>query len=106
LVKQKHPGFTAAQVKSALVNTVSTDVTHDDSGDSVDVRWLGAGKLAADAAVAASVTTEPATISFGSIKPATVLPIVRQITIRNSGATSVSLSLAVVPAGTGAASVT
>jgi uncharacterized protein (TIGR03437 family) len=111
LVKQQHPGFTAAQVKSAVVNTASTDVTHDDSGDSVDVRWLGAGKLAADAAVAASVTAEPATISFGSVSTsaslATVLPITRQFTIRNSGATSVSLSLAVTPAGSsGTASVT
>ena len=69
LVKQKHPGFTAAQVKSALVNTASNAVTHDDSGDSVDVRWLGGGLLAADAAVAATVTSDPATISFGSLRP-------------------------------------
>jgi len=111
LVKQKHPGFTAAQVKSALVNTASSDVTHDDSGDVVDVRWLGAGMLAADAAVAASVTANPATISFGSVSasasPATALPIARQFTLTNSGAASVSLSLAVTPAASnGAASVT
>ena len=34
LVKQKHPGFTPAQVKSAVVNSASTAVTRDDSGDS------------------------------------------------------------------------
>ena len=107
LVKQKHPEFTAAQVKSALVNTASSVVTHDDSGDSVDVRWLGGGMLAADAAVAASVTADPATISFGFIKPATALPVVRQFTLKNSGAAGVSLSLTVTPAGpSGAASVT
>ncbi len=107
LVKQKHPGFTPAQVKSAMVNTASTDVTHDDSGASVDVRWLGAGKLAADAAVAATVTADPATISFGSIKPSTVLPVTRQFTLKNSGSASVTLSLAVSPAGSnGGASVT
>ena len=106
LVKQKHPGFTSAQVKSALVNTASTDVTHDDSGDSVDVRWLGAGKLAADAAVATNVTADPATVSFGSIKAGTALPIARQLTIKNSGSSGVSLSLAVTPAGPGSASVT
>ncbi|HTM50132.1 MAG TPA: S8 family serine peptidase, partial [Bryobacteraceae bacterium] len=107
LVKQKHPGFTAAQVKSALVNNASTAVTHNDSGDSVDVRWLGAGLLAADAAVAASITSDPATISFGSIKAATALPTTRQLTIKNSGAASVNLSLAVAPAGaSGGASVT
>jgi uncharacterized protein (TIGR03437 family) len=107
LVKQKHPGFTAAQVKSALVDNASTAVTHDDSGDSVDVRWLGAGLLAADAAVAASITSDPATISFGSIKAATALPMTRQLTIKNSGAASLNLSLAVAPAGaSGGASLT
>ena len=107
LVKQKHPEFTAGQVKSAMVNTASSVVTHDDSGDSVDVRWLGGGMLAADAAIAASVTADPATISFGAIKAATVLPVIRQFTLKNSGSASVSLSLAVTPAGpSGAASVT
>ena len=107
LVKQKHPGFTAAQVKSALVNTASADVTHDDSGDSVDLRWLGGGKLAADAAVAANVTADPATISFGSVQAGAALPMTRQVTIQNSGAASVSLSLAVTPAGSsGGAAVT
>ena len=95
LVKQKHPGFTAAQVKSALVNTASTIVTHNDSGDTVDVRSLGAGMLAADAAVAATLTAEPATISFGSVKASTVLPITRQITIKNSGTNTVNLTFSV-----------
>jgi uncharacterized protein (TIGR03437 family) len=103
LVKQKHPGYTAAQVKSAVVNTASTVVTHDDSGDVADVRWLGAGMLAADAAVAASVTSDPATISFGSVSGSasagTALPMTRQLTIKNSGAASVSLALGVTPAG-------
>lgn len=107
LVKQKNPGFTAAQVKSAMVNTASIAVTHDDSGDSVDVRWLGGGLLAADAAVAATVTSDPATISFGSIKTGTVLPLTRTFTLKNSGATSVSLALAVAPAvASSAASIT
>jgi len=107
LVKQKNPGFTAAQVKSALVNSASTAVTHDDSGDTVDVRWLGAGILAADTAVATTVTSDPATISFGSIQPATLLPMTRTFTIKNSGTASVNLSLAATPAAaSGAASLT
>ena len=107
LVKQKNPGFTAAQVKSALVNSASTAVTHDDSGDSVDVRWVGAGILAADTAVAATVTSDPATISFGSIQQGTLLPMTRTFTIKNSGTASVNLSLAATPAAaSGAASLT
>lgn len=98
LVKQKHPGFTAAQVKSAVVNSASAVVTHDDSGDVVDVRWLGGGMLTADAAVGATVTSDPATISFGSIQPGAVLPVSKLFTIKNSGTASVSLSLAVTQA--------
>jgi minor extracellular serine protease Vpr len=106
LVKQNHPGFTAAQVKSAVVNTASTAVTHDDSGNSVDVRWLGGGLLAADAAVAATITSDPATISFGSILPGAVLPLTRTFTITNSSTATVNLSLAVTSAvASGAASV-
>jgi uncharacterized protein (TIGR03437 family) len=107
LVKQKHPAFTAAQVKSAVVNTASTAVTHDDSGGSVDVRWLGGGLLAADAAVAATVTSDPATISFGSIQAVTPLPLTRTFTIKNSSTASVNLSLAATPVvASGAASLT
>lgn len=95
LVKQKHPGFTAAQVKSAIVNMASTGVTHDDSGDTVDVRSVGAGMLAADAAVAAALTVEPATISFGSISASTTLPIARQVIIKNTGTSSVNLTFSV-----------
>ena len=36
LVKQKHPTWTPAQIRSALINTASQDVTTDDSGDVID----------------------------------------------------------------------
>ena len=107
LVKQKHPGFSAAQVKSAVVNTASTAVTHDSAGDSVDVRWLGGGLLATDAAVAATVTSEPATVSFGSIPSGAVLPMTRTFTLRNAGTASVNLTLGLTrPAASTGASIT
>jgi minor extracellular serine protease Vpr len=96
LVKQKHSSFTAAQVKSALVNSASQDVTTDDSGNPVNVQWLGAGKLDAGAAVSAVLTANPATVSFGILGSGT-LPATRQITIANGGASAVTLSLAVAP---------
>jgi len=92
LVKQAHPNFTAAQIKSALVNTATQDVTSDEEGDAVGVRELGAGKLDAGAAMQTTVTANPATISFGL---ANTLPITKQVQIANSGASSVSLSLSV-----------
>ncbi len=92
LVKQAHSNFTAPQIKSALVNTATQDVTSDEEGDTVGVRELGAGKLDAGAAMQTTVTANPATISFGL---ANALPITKQIQFTNSGASSVSLSLSV-----------
>ena len=92
LVKQAHPNFTPAQIKSALVNTASQDVTSDEQGGPVSVLSLGAGKLDAGAAVAATVTANPTNISFGAV---TSLPISKQLQITNHGAGSINLSLAV-----------
>ncbi len=102
LVKQKHPSFTAAQIKSALVNATSQDVTTDDSGLPVDVEWLGAGKLDAGAAVNATVTSNPATLSFGAVKSGS-LPKTLAFTITNSGTSAATLALAIMSTRTGAA---
>ena len=56
LVKQKHPGFTPDQVRSALINTTSGAVTTDDAGNAVDVRSTGAGKLDTGAAIASGLS--------------------------------------------------
>jgi minor extracellular serine protease Vpr len=96
LVKQQHPTFTSAQIKSALVNTASQDVTQDDSGDLVDVQWLGAGKLDTNAALGATVTSNPATISFGALTSGS-LPKSQQLQITNTGSGSVTLTAAVAP---------
>lgn len=92
LVKQAHPSWTAAQVKSALVNTATQDVTMDDSGNPVTVQSIGGGKLDAGAALAATVTSNPATISFGAT---THLPTGQQIVLNNNGSASVALAIAI-----------
>ena len=96
LVKQKHPAFSAAQVKSALVNTATQDVTTDDFGTAVDAQWLGAGKLDANAAVTDNVTVTPASLSFGALKSGS-LPSTIQLTVTNTGSSAVTLSVAVAP---------
>jgi uncharacterized protein (TIGR03437 family) len=93
LVKQKNPRFTPAQIKSAVVNTASQDVT--DGGSQASVRSVGAGRLNIGDAVNATFTASPATISFGAIASAAALPIGRTLTIANGGASPVSLTLAV-----------
>jgi len=95
LVKQAHPGWTATQIKSALVNSAAQDTATDTFGDAVDVESIGAGRLDAGAAVKATVTAEPATVSFGFLKTG-VLPLSKTITITNKGTAPVTLTVAVV----------
>jgi uncharacterized protein (TIGR03437 family) len=94
LVKQAHPSYTAAQIKSALVNPSVQDVTTDDFGDTVDVEWLGAGRLDAGAAASTTVTAEPSTLSFGFGKAGAVSTS-KAITITNKGSASVTLAVTV-----------
>jgi minor extracellular serine protease Vpr len=92
LVKQKHPTWTPAQLKSAVVNTATQDVT--ENGATARVTSVGAGKLSVGDAVNAVATVSPATISFGPIATAS-LPISRTLTIFNSGAAATTFNLSV-----------
>jgi uncharacterized protein (TIGR03437 family) len=94
LVKQAHPNYSPTQIKSALVNPASQTTTTDEFGDAVDVEWIGAGRVDAGAAVNASVTAEPSTISFGYVKSGG-LPIAKPLTITNHGSSSVTLAISV-----------
>jgi minor extracellular serine protease Vpr len=97
LVKQKHPTWTPAQIRSALINSANTtDVTSDDQGDVVDVEWIGAGKLDANAAVGATVVASPTAASFGLL---TAAPsnLNKAFTITNLGSAAVTLTVAVTP---------
>jgi uncharacterized protein (TIGR03437 family) len=93
LVKQKNPGFTPAQIKSALVNTANPNV--QDNGAQASVRSVGAGKLDAGAAVSTTITVSPATISFGEFTVGAALPINRTLTLANSGSTPANLTFTV-----------
>jgi len=124
LVKQAHPNYTVAQIKSALVNTAAQDTTTDDYlGTAVDVEWLGAGRLDAGLAANANVTLQvgekgvfdqpataaaaPATttLNFGILKSGATLPATKEIRVFNSGVAPVTLAIAVAT-GTAAAGAT
>jgi uncharacterized protein (TIGR03437 family) len=102
LVKQKHPTWTPAQIKSALVNTAKQDVTSDDSSNNIDVQWIGAGKLDAGAAVSTPVVVSPPTASFGVLSAAPS-NLSKAFTITNLGSSAANLTLSVAA---GAASFT
>ncbi len=105
LVRQAHPDWNPAQVRSALINSASPSVTAEDFyGDPVDVRSTGSGLLNAAAAVGAAVLADPATASFGVMSPGT-LSKSQTITLTNTGSSAVTLAAAVAassqPSGAG-----
>ena len=99
LVKQANPGFSAAQIKSALVNTASID-SSDISGDSGSgeplITAVGAGKLNAAAAMAPGATVVPSTVSFGWVGPGSPANTV-MLTLTNTGKTAATFSLSWTP---------
>ena len=95
LVKQLHPGFTPAQIKSALVNTASSRVT--DNGTAARIVAMGAGKLDAGAAVNTAATVEPSTISFGALDTTTLFPVTGSLTLTNVSNASMRFSVQVSP---------
>jgi uncharacterized protein (TIGR03437 family) len=103
LVKQAHPDYTGAEIKSALVNwSNASAVTASDWGDVLDVRWMGAGLLDAAAAAKATIVASPPTVSFGAVKAGTALPAAQTVTITNKGSSAVTLAVAVASQSTGA----
>jgi uncharacterized protein (TIGR03437 family) len=96
LVMQKYPQLTPGQLKSTVVNTANANVTDFDSnGQPIRARvfGVGAGKLDVEKAVAANVTVEPATLSFG-IAVRNAFP-VRTLSFTNLGTSTVLLQLSV-----------
>src|SRR5439155_8550032 len=92
LVKQRNPGFSVAQLKSAVVNTAADEV-NDDEGRA-RVTAVGGGKLNIATAVRVGVTVEPATLSLGLIGPGT-LPESLALRVTNTGMGAASFNLAV-----------
>ena len=93
LVKQAHPGYTPAQLKSAVVNTATTGVILDDFGAIARTTAVGGGKLDANAAVSSNITASPATVSFGQLT-ALGKPVSVAITNTGSAAANISISVA------------
>jgi uncharacterized protein (TIGR03437 family) len=84
------------------VNTASPTIVTDDSGNPVDVRSTGAGKLDAGAAANATVTVVPSVLSFGlwnGSRPGAI-----PLTVTNTSGSSVALALKVATAASSATS--
>ena len=102
LVKQLHSTWTPAQLKSAVVNTASQDVT--DGGVQAGTNSVGAGKLSVGDAVNVAATLDPATLSFGAITSTTVNSSLA-LKITNVGSSTATFGLQVQPRDTSSATV-
>jgi uncharacterized protein (TIGR03437 family) len=88
LVKQRNPRYTPAQIKSALVNAADPAITdYDYDGNEIDAyqSGAGAGQLDVEKAVAANITAEPATLSFGVIANVPQTKTLRIVNTSNAG---------------------
>ena len=90
LAKQKNPNYTPAQLKSAVVNTASQDVT--EGGGPAGVLSAGNGKLNGGNAVQAAITVDPPVVSFGALKQGDPPP-QQRLTVRYSGSGQANLTL-------------
>ena len=87
LVKQLHPGWSPAQLKSAVVNTAAQGVTDTDGVTAADRNAVGAGLLSASDAVNVAATVNPATVAFGVIAPGTPAITLSVTNVTNAAAT-------------------
>jgi minor extracellular serine protease Vpr len=92
LVKQAHPNLSAIQIKSAIVNTATQDLT--DGGLTASVLAAGAGKVNAASAVATNLVASPATVSFGAIRSG-ALPVTQRVQLTNIGTSTLNLSVSI-----------
>ncbi len=88
ILAQRHPTWTPAQLKAALVGSAKAPTSGTVFGH-------GSGRLDVPAALNANVVAEPSTLAFGFVPwPGTgTTPIVRKATYRNTGTAPVTLDL-------------
>jgi minor extracellular serine protease Vpr len=68
VVRSQHPAWSAAEVRSAIVNNADEGVVTTSTGaPTSDVNLIGAGRGNAEKAVGARVALDPVSVSFGSV---------------------------------------
>lgn len=100
LVWQRNPSFSAADVKSALVNTASLTVV--ENGDDAPLTAVGGGLLDAVSALDPVATVSPAAVGFGDLRNRE-LPAEQALLIRNSGGLSVTYTARIIERQSGGA---
>jgi subtilisin family serine protease len=103
VVRQQHPDWSAADVRSAIVNTANQGVLKPSSPDAsaTDVNVVGAGRENLLSAVHAGVAIDPVSVSFGAVPSGSGQTRSMVVTLTNLGAAPQSYGLSVDAAGGG-----
>ena len=103
VVRQQQPGWSAAQVRSAIVNSAERKVVKDLDNTTllVDANKVGTGRENLAAAVAAKAALDPVSLSFGAVPSGSGQSQTRGFVISNISGAAQTYALAVVEGGTG-----
>ena len=102
IVRQQHPDWSAADVRSAIVNTADRGVLKDATNgvleDNVNIE--GAGRENLFAAVNAKIALDPVSVSFGAVPSGSGQTMKSTVTLSNisSGSQTVTLAISGQPA--------
>ncbi|MGE5347235.1 MAG: S8 family serine peptidase [Acidithiobacillales bacterium] len=104
VVRGQFPDFSAAEIRSAIVNTADQGVLHPSSpsASSTDVNIIGAGRENLLSAVSAKVALDPVSVSFGAVPSGSGQTRTLDLTLSNLTGVSMTVSLSVgTSTGTG-----
>ncbi|HKU85576.1 MAG TPA: S8 family serine peptidase [Casimicrobiaceae bacterium] len=104
VVRAQHPEWSAAEIRSAIVNTAVRNVVHDLDGIAIeDVNVVGAGRLDVKNAVDATIALDPVSVNFDAVPSGSGQSRTVNITVRNIGAAAKTLAFGVADSDAGVA---
>jgi subtilisin family serine protease len=102
VLRAQHPDWSAADIRSAIVNTARRNVVHDLDGVAIaDVNIVGAGRLDVQNALEATIALDPASVNFNAVPSGSGQSRTVSMTVRNISTAAKALSFAVVDGGAG-----
>jgi minor extracellular serine protease Vpr len=102
VVRGQFPDLSAAEIRSAIVNTADQGVLRPSGPASTDVNIIGAGRENLLSAVSANVALDPVSVSFGAVPSGSGQTRTLDVTLSNLTGLSMTVSLSVgTSTGTG-----
>ncbi len=92
VVKGQHPTWSAAQIRSAIVNQADEHVTRTTNGSALESNVLvrGAGRANVLSAVSAPLALDPVSVSFGAVPSGSGISLTRSVAVTSFGGPSVA----------------